>query len=342
VLTPAELAAGVPPPQAGADGVVTDVAHVVDLDAGLVPERLPEVLAAVGRRTGLLVGLARRPLGPDALRVAAALDTTLGPEGGTAGCVVADPHPEAALARLLAQVAAAPRAALVLAALLRQTELLPVTEALAAEASAYSALLAGPEHQAWLAARGPGRPAEGGDERVRLTRDGDRLDLRLVRVARRNAFDALMRQALVDALDVALADPRLTVRLSGDGPVFSAGGDLDEFGTAADPATAWVVRVGQSPGHRLALLGERASADVHGPCAGAGVELPAFAARLTADPATTFRLPELAMGLLPGAGGTVSLVRRVGRWRVAWLALSGEVVGAGTALDWGLVDALRA
>ena len=44
------------------------------------------------------------------------------------------------------------------------------------------------------------------------------------------------------------------------------------------------------------------------------------------------------MGLVPGSGGTVSLPRRIGRQRTAWLALSGERLDAPTALAWGLVD----
>ena len=44
------------------------------------------------------------------------------------------------------------------------------------------------------------------------------------------------------------------------------------------------------------------------------------------------------MGLVPGAGGTVSIVRRIGRWRTAWLALTGDVPEIDRALEWGLVD----
>ena len=44
------------------------------------------------------------------------------------------------------------------------------------------------------------------------------------------------------------------------------------------------------------------------------------------------------MGLIPGAGGTVSLPRRIGRQRTAWLALSGERIDVDTAMAWGLVD----
>jgi enoyl-CoA hydratase/carnithine racemase len=49
-------------------------------------------------------------------------------------------------------------------------------------------------------------------------------------------------------------------------------------------------------------------------------------------------LPEIGLGLIPGAGGTVSLTRRIGRHRVALLALSGSAVDAATAHSWGLVD----
>jgi len=71
------------------------------------------------------------------------------------------------------------------------------------------------------------------------------------------------------------------------------------------------------------------------------MELPAFAATVLADPGTTFRLPELAMGLIPGAGGTASLPRRIGRHRTAWMGLTGLPIDAATALEWGLVDGLE-
>jgi len=51
-------------------------------------------------------------------------------------------------------------------------------------------------------------------------------------------------------------------------------------------------------------------------------------------------LPEIDLGLIPGAGGTVSVTRRIGRHRTALLALSGQPIDAETALSWGLVDEL--
>jgi enoyl-CoA hydratase/carnithine racemase len=68
------------------------------------------------------------------------------------------------------------------------------------------------------------------------------------------------------------------------------------------------------------------------------VELPAFAHRVVATRDATFGLPEVGLGLIPGAGGTVSLPRRIGRHRTARLGLSGAAIDAATALEWGLVD----
>jgi enoyl-CoA hydratase len=47
------------------------------------------------------------------------------------------------------------------------------------------------------------------------------------------------------------------------------------------------------------------------------------------------------MGLIPGAGGCISIPRRIGRQRAALLALSGRRISAATALQWGLVDAIN-
>jgi enoyl-CoA hydratase/carnithine racemase len=128
------------------------------------------------------------------------------------------------------------------------------------------------------------------------------------------------------------------VVLRGEGPSFCSGGDLDEFGTFSDPAAAHLVRLATSIGRSIDALGSRIVALVHGPCAGSGVELPAFAGRVVARPDFTAALPEVGLGLIPGAGGTASITRRVGRHRMALLALGGGSIDAATALRWGLVD----
>ena len=77
---------------------------------------------------------------------------------------------------------------------------------------------------------------------------------------------------------------------------------------------------------------------LHRACIGAGIELPAFAGTVLAAPDARVRLPEVAMGLVPGAGGTVSLPRRIGRHRTCWLGVTGAELDAEAALAWGLVD----
>jgi enoyl-CoA hydratase/carnithine racemase len=157
-----------------------------------------------------------------------------------------------------------------------------------------------------------------------------------------NAFSAAMRDALIEIFGVALADWSVgTVTLDGNGRTFCSGGDLSEFGTADDPAQAHLVRTGRSVGAAMHQLCDRLTVRVHGSCTGAGVELPAFARRVVAAGGTTFRLPEVEMGLIPGAGGTVSLTRRIGADRTLLLALSGIALPVADALRWGLVDAVE-
>lgn len=241
--------------------------------------------------------------------------------------------------RVLAAVGQAPQAAQVLVQVLRLTEGMDVQAALHVESLAYSMLLAGPEFARWLARRGPAPALPSGDDPVALDRVGDELVVTLQRPQRHNAYAAAVRDALVDALDVAMADPTTTVRLRGAGRSFCSGGDLDEFGTTPDVVTAHAVRTERSAGLRLHHLRDRATVEVHGACVGAGVELAAFAGRVEARGWAYFQLPEVRMGLIPGAGGTVSLPRRVGRHRTAWLALTGRRIDVRTALEWGLVDA---
>lgn len=251
--------------------------------------------------------------------------------------VASDADPQQQLKQLMASVASRPKAAAALAVLLR-SDRPTIEDGLVAESAAYSMLQGGPEFAAWKADR-PGTSArEESGAPVRVARNGDRFVVTLSRPGRHNALNAAMRDALAEALGAGLADPAVTVVLQGDGPSFCSGGDLDEFGTTPDPATSHLIRLTRSPAALAARLGPRLEAHVHGACIGAGVELAAFAGRVVAHPDTFFALPELNLGLIPGAGGTVSLPRRIGRQRTAWLALSGERIDAHRARAWGLID----
>jgi hypothetical protein len=241
---------------------------------------------------------------------------------------------------LTTAVQRSPMASLALVQLLRAGGALDVWSGLFAESTVYSMLQAGPEFARWLAARSPVRVhAPPVEPTVIVAREGARLHVTLNRPTVHNAFDTAMRDELVAALCAVAADPSVAdVQLDGAGPSFCSGGDLDEFGTSPDPATAHRVRMTRSPAWWLAQCAGRTSVALHGACIGAGIELAAFAGEVTATDDAHFQLPEVAFGLVPGAGGTVSLPRRIGRHRTAWLALSGRRIDATTALAWGLVD----
>ncbi len=241
---------------------------------------------------------------------------------------------------ILATVERNPIASVALAQLLRGAEDRSVDDGLLVESAAYSALQAGPEFAAWRASR-PRRQRQPDAAPVVIERDGGRLTITLNRPQVRNALNAAIRDALVEALVLPAVDPSITdVHLRGAGSAFSTGGDLDEFGSFDNPAAAHLLRLKQSVGRSIAAVADRVTAHLHGPCMGSGVELPAFAGRVVAQPDAMFSLPEVSLGLIPGAGGTVSLPRRIGRARTALLALTGIAIDATTALHWGLVDAI--
>jgi hypothetical protein len=245
------------------------------------------------------------------------------------------------LSLLTTAIGANPLASVALAQVLRIGESVAPLDALVAESLAYATLQGGPEFARWLAGRGARVRRSETEPPIKIARDGDVLQLVLNRPRLHNLYNAAMRDALVDALLVAAADPQLRVEISGAGRSFCAGGDLAEFGSVSDTTTAHLIRSTANAAPYLLALADRISVSVHGACVGAGIELAAFARRVEAAPDAFFQLPEVSMGLIPGAGGTVSVARRVGRQRTAWMALSGARVDAATALEWGLIDAIR-
>ena len=262
----------------------------------------------------------------------------LGPLIYAADVVVSE---ERRLPGLIAAIERAPLAAATLVQVLRAGAGLPIEAALTLESLAYGVLQAGPEFAAWRAAQVPLAPPLEAGPPVLMRRRQGALDLLLNRPLSRNALSAGMRDGLAEALELVLADPTITrVRLAGAGKCFSTGGELSEFGRASDPASAHQVRMRRLPARLLARCAARVEVMLHGACIGAGIEIPAFAGRITAQPDSFFQLPELAMGLIPGAGGTVGIARRIGRQRTAYMALSGRRLSATTALSWGLIDAL--
>ena len=123
----------------------------------------------------------------------------------------------------------------------------PTVAGVITESLAYSTLQAGPEFARWLEERGPATMPDIADPVV-AERDGDTLRIRFNRPQRHNAFSTDARAALLEALAVAQLDPSVTgIVLSGNGRSFCSGGDLAEFGTFADPASAHLARTRHSP-----------------------------------------------------------------------------------------------
>jgi hypothetical protein len=319
--------------------VFVDLDDLHDVD----PASLDRVCAALAGRAPVTVGLASAPVPAHLEPLLQALTTSLAPAGPGRAWAAAE---SGAARRIDETVTASPLAAITLANLLPAVSRVTVPDGLQLESLAYSMLLAGPEFAAWRE-RTPRHtdgdrrsPAVTIDDPVILDRDAGMLTITLNRPARHNAFGTAVRDGLINGLELARIDPTLTeVIVRGAGRSFCSGGDLDEFGTASDPATAHLIRLAHSAGFLVHELRDRVRVEVHGACIGAGVEVPSFAGRVVANEDAFFQLPELTMGLIPGAGGTVSITHRIGRWRTAFLALTGDRVPVQTALAWGLVDA---
>jgi Enoyl-CoA hydratase/isomerase len=360
---PSDDGAGLPTPSPD-DFSLGDVAAVLDDGVSVVVVDLDRSPEAGSRHlpvayAGVVVGVSRsgghleravggEPGGSSGHAALSGVDLVLVPDGVTpegpspgAAWVQVDDL-DAEVSRIREAAAHSPIASVTLMQVLRAGTVGSLGRDLLVESLAYSALQSGQEFLGWLAARPARRaPRSEGDPAVILEREGANLTITLHRPQVRNAYNVALRDGLGEAFELVALDPTIeAVALKGSGPDFCSGGDLDEFGTGPQPAASHLIRSERSPALRLARVADRVTAELHGACVGAGIEIPALAGRIVATADTRVRLPEVAMGLIPGAGGTASLPRRIGRHRTAWLALSGAWLDAETALGWGLVDRL--
>ncbi|MHC3004905.1 enoyl-CoA hydratase/isomerase family protein [Gordonia sp. GN26] len=318
---------------------------LVDLDTATdVPaEDLARAADRAAATDVILLGRSTRPVDDAQHPLLEALDLTYAPAGAKHRAVVATDDVEAAISAFTDSVSRCPQAALVAAQVVRATEPLGPVVAIDVESLGYSTLQGGDEFGRWLKERrAKGRPLPPhAVDPVLLDRQGDTLRITLNRPERRNAYGTALRDALVEALRLAVLDDSIDyVIVDGAGSSFCAGGDLDEFGHMPDASTAHLIRTRGGAGRLVSVLADRVEVRLHGHCVGAGIEIPAFAGRVVAAPDTRIRLPEVSMGLIPGAGGTVSVPRRIGRWRALHLFVTGAEIDAARALEWGLVDAI--
>ena len=161
-------------------------------------------------------------------------------------------------------------------------------------------------------------------------------ELRLNRPEKRNAITFRMYEALAHGLTEARTDEAVcAVLLSGEGPGFSAGNDLNDFLTgpkfgASHPVISLL--------RTLATFEKPLVAAVHGQTVGIGVTMLLHCDLIVAARNTQFTLPFVRLGLVPEAGSSLLLPRLIGAQRAAELLLLGEPLDAATALSFGLVN----
>lgn len=176
---------------------------------------------------------------------------------------------------------------------------------------------------------------------VLAQQDGPLLLLTLNRPEKRNALSAALRRALIARLEAARDDAQtrvIVLRGAGD-KAFAAGADVEEL---AARSTFEQRRFLQPPHIYGAIAGhpKPVIAAIHGLALGAGLELAMACDLRVASPSSKLGQPEIALGIIPGGGGTQRLPRLVGLGRASRMVLTGEAVDATTAHAWGLVDEL--
>ncbi|RKR68367.1 3-hydroxyacyl-CoA dehydrogenase [Acidovorax sp. 94] len=171
---------------------------------------------------------------------------------------------------------------------------------------------------------------------VRLERDGE-VAIIWIDNPPINAGSAAVRAGLLKAIDEVVRDERIVAAvLIGAGTTFIAGSDIREFGQPlAEPQLPTVIAAIEAcPKPFVAAL--------HGAALGGGFELALGCDARISAPETVVGLPEVTLGIIPGAGGTQRLPRLVGVPRAIAMVCSGERVKSAAALTAGLVDQIAA
>jgi 3-hydroxyacyl-CoA dehydrogenase len=150
-----------------------------------------------------------------------------------------------------------------------------------------------------------------------------------------NALGHAVRSSLADAIATLAADAEVAaIVLAGAGRMFSAGADITEFGKPRrQPTLIDVINIVEASPKPVV-------AAIHGAALGGGLELTLACHERVAAPGTRLGLPEVKLGLIPGAGGTQRLPRVVGPEAALRIITSGEPMSAEDALSAGLVAAV--
>jgi enoyl-CoA hydratase/carnithine racemase len=174
---------------------------------------------------------------------------------------------------------------------------------------------------------------------VRLEASAPVATITLNRGDRYNPLSRAMIAALDEALDAVAADRRVRVIvLAGEGKGFCAGHDLKEM--RSHPDVAWQREMFEACGRmmlKITALPQPVIARVHGIATAAGCQLVSMCDLAVAADSARFALPGVNVGVFCSTPA-VGVARNIGRKRVMEMLLTGEMIDAATALDWGLVN----
>ena len=176
-----------------------------------------------------------------------------------------------------------------------------------------------------------------GFEHILVERSGDFTTVTMNRPQRRNALSLDHMRELITAFRQIGDSDALGIVLAGNGPVFSSGHDFADIADADLPAVRSLLVTCTELMELIQQVPQPVVARVHGLATAAGCQLVASADLAVASENAGFAAPG-------GKGGwfchtpMVAIARNVGRKRAAEMAMSGDVIDARTALDWGLVN----
>jgi enoyl-CoA hydratase/carnithine racemase len=174
-------------------------------------------------------------------------------------------------------------------------------------------------------------------ENILVERSGAFATVTMNRPQRRNALSLPHMRELIAAFEEIGASDALGIVLAGNGPVFSAGHDFADMADADLPAMRSLLQTCTELMTLMQQVPQPVVAKVHGLATAAGCQLVATADLAVASENAGFATPG-------GKGGwfchtpLVAVARNVGRKRAVELGMSGDVIDAATALDWGLVN----
>lgn len=172
------------------------------------------------------------------------------------------------------------------------------------------------------------------DDLIQSELTGNTLVIRINRPEKYNAFTQDMYASTAKVLRDSDADPAVrSIVITGTGKAFSAGNDLSDFALAADGNTPVQHFLRAIADVRVPIV-----AAVNGLAVGVGVTMLLHSELVVADPAATFQVPFVDVGLVPEAASSLLLPQLVGARRAADLFLTGRKLDAEEASSWGLVN----